>query len=73
MNLLDKITAQLEALPDSDWRGKSIRWTPELDAVLLKYWEIKPRKDVARILGLSITTCRERVSFLRDKNAGQAL
>ena len=46
----EELAKQLEALQDSKI-GKHFEWTPEKDAILLKYWNIKKQSDVCNILG----------------------
>ena len=55
-----RILDELEALPDAAGGALRHEWTAGEDAVLLKYWETKRQVDVARVLGLSTNTCRER-------------
>lgn len=54
-----RMLEELDALPDS--RGVlRHEWTPEQDAVLLKYWTVKRQVDVARVLGMCTNSCRDR-------------
>ena len=36
------------------------RFTPQMDEILLTYWNVKRKDDVARIIGIPVTTCRKR-------------
>ena len=56
----------LEALPDRTVKGIKIIWTPELDEALLKYWPTKRHDQVAKILGLSQTSCIARYRHLTE-------
>ena len=44
----------IEAIPD-----KRV-WTPEVDALLLKYGGVKPWGKLSKVLGYSHNACRER-------------
>lgn len=53
----------LEALPDVG-AGRRAIWTPEMDAGLLKHWNRACKKKVAKVLGVSYDTARERYAEL---------
>lgn len=55
---------QLEALEPTKPGNPGIIWTPEMDAVLLKYWPVKRQPDVAEILGVCVGVCRNRYRYL---------
>lgn len=59
------IIAQLEAIPAGH---PSRRWssTPEQDAILLRYWPTKDKKNVAKILGVAESTARNRYRELTN-------
>ena len=56
----------LEALPDRGRGGVGIKWTPELDAALLKYWPVKRHDQVSKILGICQTSCVARYRHLTE-------
>lgn len=58
------LLARIEALPDRVGHLRGRAWTPEEDAALLKYWPIKTQADLARALGVSIGTARDRYKLL---------
>lgn len=64
------LMAQMEALPDKHYGGNRREWTAEMDAALLRYWDVKPQRLVAKALGVSEGTARSRVQELRE--AGRA-
>jgi len=53
-----KLLEVLDSLPDNTKRGHE--WSEQEDAVLRKYWMIKRKDDVARVLGMDCNTCRKR-------------
>ena len=55
----EEMTKQLEALPDADV-GKHFEWTPEKDAILLKYWNVKRQSDICELLGITQNPARNR-------------
>ena len=61
VTLDDETVKKFEALPPKKLK---INWTPEMDALLLKYWKIKNGRDVGRLLGYSETSCRRRYDEL---------
>ena len=58
----------LDALPDVGAGRKAI-WTPAMDEGLLKHWNRACKKDVARVLGVSYDTARERYDRLTKRQA----
>lgn len=60
VSLPTDLLAELMAAPDCKKGGPGTRWTPEIDRLLLQFWPIKYKADVARIMGFSETTCRAR-------------
>ena len=44
--------------------GKVSQWTAEKDALLMKYWPVKKRDDVAELLEIPRTTCANRYKYL---------
>lgn len=54
------LAATLESLPDVSGSFQWVTWTEEMDALLLKYWPVKRKIDVAEALGFSPNTCRAR-------------
>ena len=61
----EEMTKQLEALPDTAV-GKHFEWTPEKDAILLKYWNVKKQSDVCGILGVTENPARKRYKKLTE-------
>jgi hypothetical protein len=57
---------RLEELPDAHSTRKR-EFTVEEDAVILKYWPVKNKDDVSRILGLSENTVRNRYKELKGR------
>jgi DNA-directed RNA polymerase specialized sigma24 family protein len=64
VEISEEMKKKLEALPDSHAGNQGKRWTEEEDAVLLHYWPIKRKRDVAEILGVAEGTARERYNEL---------
>ena len=62
----DELLEKLEALSDARPGAKPLVWSPEQDAVLLKYWMVKRKVDVAKIVGYHTGPCRERYKFLTE-------
>jgi hypothetical protein len=56
--------SMLDSLPEPKPGQKRTNWTTEMDALLLAGWRRKRQKDVARLLGLNIGTCRTRYEEL---------
>ena len=61
------IARALDELPDAKVGTKSFPWTPELDELLLKYWMVKYKRDVCRLLGCTDNTARKRYRELTEK------
>lgn len=62
---LDKsVLDAFDALPDSQPGQRAHAWTAEEDAVLVRFWPVKRKADVARLLGVAPGTARERFNFL---------
>ena len=55
--------AMLEALPYKRPRNE---WTPEQDAILIRYWATREHLAVARIIGINPETCRKRYRELTE-------
>lgn len=55
-SLLDAINA----LPEKSKGGSKSVWTEEMDKALLAGWTAKDQRLVAKVLGLSPNTCRDR-------------
>lgn len=60
----------LESLTNSDDKPWAARFSKEDDAILLKYWTVKKKADVARIIGYSQNTCRKRYRELTGGENG---
>lgn len=65
INIDSDIIAKFESLPEKQNQGS---WTPEKDALLLKYWPIKKCDEVANLFGKSVTACRDRYTKLSRRN-----
>ena len=50
--------ARFEALPDNSLGVRRRVWTPEEDAILVKYWPSKNKESVAKALGVDTNTAR---------------
>ena len=61
------LLAQLEALPDKRAGGYRHQWSAADDAALLRYWDTKPQRMVAKLIGVSENTARNRIQELREK------
>lgn len=62
------ILARLEALPNV--RGiRGHQWTAQEDEILNRYWLIKRKADVAKVIGVNEKACRERWEELHGNNA----
>ena len=51
--------SKIEALPD-EYNGVAHRFTADEDEMLRRYWKRKNQKDIARLMGLSISTLKAR-------------
>lgn len=51
---------RLEALEDAQSGARRHQWTDEEDAILLRYWPVKRKEEVAAILGYGQEMCRRR-------------
>jgi hypothetical protein len=58
------LIAELEVLPNAQNGQRKKQWSPENDAILLKYWGVKIQTDIASIIGLNVSTCRSRYRYL---------
>jgi hypothetical protein len=58
------LLAALERAPDKKNQGLKYEWTPEKDAILLKYWETRLHRDVCRVLRCSVNTAIDRFRLL---------
>lgn len=63
-----QMRARLEALSDRNV-GRRMVWTKEMDAILLLGWTKKRHEDIAKIIGLNVTTCRRRFEELARRQA----
>ena len=59
----ESLIAQFEALPGA---APQKEFTPEKDALLLKYWPIKNHAEVAKLMGYSTNTCLKRYRELSN-------
>ena len=59
------LLAQFEDLPDT--ARQTVKWTPQLDALLLKFWPIKNKEAVADAIGYCSYACRKRYKELTEK------
>lgn len=55
-----KKIAEFEELPDS----QASKWTPEIDAILLKFWGKKQKAAMAEKLGMPVGTLDHRYKTL---------
>ena len=56
----EELRQLLESLPDSKTGPAGFPWTPELDNILLTYWNVKRQQDICRVLGCTSNTARNR-------------
>lgn len=63
---VDEWMAQFEALPAGGPNKPRHMWTEQEDKALLKYWPVKRQAEVARLLKLNISTCREQYRKLTE-------
>ena len=68
----EEMLAKFEALPEGGIGRNGYNWTAEEDALLLRYWPIKRKMNVARLLGPNETTCRERYRWLTRETGEQS-
>jgi len=64
VELSPELLAAFESLQDSHPGARQHEWTKEEDASLLRYWTVKRKADVAKVLGLHDGLCRERYKAL---------
>jgi hypothetical protein len=57
-----RILEAIQALPDKN--SRSIKWNPRLDELLVKFYPIKRKKDLARFFGVSDRSLYERYQEL---------
>ena len=60
------VLAHFAALPDAKPGHPKAVVTPEQDAILLKYWPVKRKDDVAAIVGHGRAWCRDRYKELTE-------
>lgn len=73
VELPEDVVAKLESLC-SPGKKKMHVWTKEHDAILLRYWKIKRKVDVAKVIGKTDKICRERYEYLMRKiDAGEEI
>lgn len=58
------VLSQLEELPDRRNGSAPVPFTPEQDAILLRYWPRKPQEAVAKIIGFGVRKCKARYKEL---------
>lgn len=61
----EEMLKQFEALPDVEI-GKHFEWTPEKEALLLKYWKVKRQSDVCKLLGVTENPARKKYRELTE-------
>jgi hypothetical protein len=59
-----ELRAALESLPNSKVGGIEKPWSAEQDELLLYYWPIKRKDDVAKLLAHGLHACRARYELL---------
>jgi hypothetical protein len=59
-----EMEALLEKLPDAKSGILGRTFTPEEDAILLKYWPVKCKRDIAKLLHCHENTARRRYKEL---------
>jgi DNA-directed RNA polymerase specialized sigma24 family protein len=59
---------KIEALPERKFLAH--RFTPEEDDVILRYWKIKNQREMARLMGLGLTTLKKRYKKLTGGEHG---
>jgi transcription initiation factor TFIIIB Brf1 subunit/transcription initiation factor TFIIB len=77
LRISEDMLNELDKLPPAGDR-KLVKWTPEMDQILLAYWEKKRQVAVAKIIGVCENTARKRYRMLTefkeevldDKNMG---
>jgi hypothetical protein len=62
-----EIVNRFEALQDARTGPPGFQWTPELDALLLRYWPTKNKQQVAKTIGCATGTCRDRYRYLTEE------
>lgn len=53
------VAAKLEMIPNTGRRATK-SWHPWQDKILLDYWESKDKRALAKLIGRSETSCRNR-------------
>jgi len=61
----EEILKAFDALPSAKGPAE-IDWTPQKDALLLRYWPIKKHTEVARLLGVCSTTALKALKRYRE-------
>lgn len=52
------LVAELDALPNGI--KHNVVWTPQMDQILMQYWEKKNKSAVAKVIGVCYEVCRQR-------------
>ena len=56
----ESLLRALESLPDSKYGPAGFEWTPEMDEMLLRFWQVKRQAEICKLLKCSTNTARNR-------------
>lgn len=66
-----ELLAQLEAIPDKRQGMAGCPITPEMDEAILKFYASKPKKQLAKVLGMGQERLKERYLQLTGGDNGR--
>ena len=59
LEISDDMMAKIAEIEDTS-KFQHKQWSAEEDAILLKYWKVKNKSQLSKVIGVSETTARER-------------
>ncbi len=64
INVPSDLEKKFEALPDRIGHARARVWTVEEDQLILKFWSSKRHEDIARAIGVSVSTLQSHYNLL---------
>lgn len=64
----EELEAMVKDVPDSQKKGITVNWTPQMDAIVREYYPKKNKRELAAMLGVCSTTLRERYQELMNED-----